>query len=104
MKKILLSACIFLFTSTQAQDVINSRTGSYFNFIYKITNEEARTLYRNEDHPLSKEFFHTLVDFYPNDSLYRKKLETGHYLFVYSSGSSFHGELESVNNLEMVIL
>jgi TonB-dependent SusC/RagA subfamily outer membrane receptor len=105
MKKLLLNlVAFFLLTTLSAQDLVRSRTAGYYTFIYKITNEEASRFYHQEDAPVKEEYFHTVVDFFPTDSVYRKTLSTGHYLFVKSAGASLECALESVNNLEMNIL
>lgn len=105
MKKFIHIVLFFIFTSTAfSQDPVNSRTSSYYTFIYKISNDEVKTLYKNEDSAVPEQYFHTLTDFYPTDSAYRKKLPAGHYLFIKSVAGKLDCELESVNNLEMHIL
>lgn len=106
MKKFLLCLVTTLSVSTLlfAQDLVHSRSSSYYTFIYKITNEEAAVLYDHEDVPVKETYFHTVTDFFPTDSVYRKELPTGHYLFVTSRNANLDCELESINNLEMTIL
>lgn len=104
MKKFLLTIWFLIPVIAMAQDLIHSRTSSYFTFIYKITNQEAAKLYTREKSEIHKELFHTLIDFYPADSAYQKQLPSGHYLFVRTIAEQFSVELESVNNLDMTIL
>ncbi len=105
MLKIYLSLIILFFCSlTFAQDLTNSRRSSYYTFIYKISNEEAEQLYKNLKPPINKSFLHSLIDFYPSDSLYRKDLSIGHYLYVKTTENLMDCELVSVNNLDLHIL
>jgi hypothetical protein len=77
MKSVLLFLLFISFTSI-SQTIVTSRRSSYYTFIYKITNEEARQLYLAKRPEPST--FHHLRDFYPTDSTYKKELPTGHYL------------------------
>ena len=104
MKRFLLTLLLAPVFSAFGQDVTSSRTSSYHTFVYQITNEEARALYRHNNSSVGTDYFHTLIDTYPTDSVYRKKLPTGHYLFVKSIANQAETILESVNNLDMKIL
>jgi TonB-dependent SusC/RagA subfamily outer membrane receptor len=104
MNKFLLACLLLVCTNAAAQNLVESRTSSYYTFIYKITNEEAEKLYTENYSPLNDSLFHTLVDSYPADSVYEKELPTGHYLYIKSRGPTLEAALESVNNLDMAIL
>lgn len=104
MNKLLLACLLLVCIHASAQDLVYSRTSSYYTFIYKITNEEAEKLYKESYTVLADSLFHTLVDSYPSDSLYKKALPTGHYLYINSRGATLDAEMESVNNLDMAIL
>lgn len=107
MPRLYLSALIFIsifqLSHVGAQDLADSRTSSYYTFIYRISNEQAQVLYKDM-WDLENSYLKTLYDFYPTDSVYRKKLPTGHYLFVSAKDGSFSGTLRSENNLEMMLL
>lgn len=104
MNKFLLTCLLLVCINASAQNLVESRRTSYYTFIYKITNEEAEKLYTQSDQQLPDSFFHTLIDSYPSDSLYKKELSTGHYLYIKSRGASLDAWMESINNLEMAIL
>ncbi|HPH45562.1 MAG TPA: carboxypeptidase-like regulatory domain-containing protein, partial [Chryseolinea sp.] len=105
MLKIYLSLSLVLLCSIVfSQDLVNSRRSSYYTFIYKINNAEAEQLYKDFKPTISNSLLHTLVDFFPSDSLYEKKLHVGHYLFVKTESEQMKCELESVNNLDLHIL
>lgn len=105
MKKF-LSLLLFFVTTMAAfgQNLAGSRVSSYHTFIYNILNDEAIALYRDNNTVVPEQYFHTLIDFYPTDSTFKKKLPSGHYLFVKSIAGELDCELYSVNNLEIQIL
>src|SRR5690606_2409398 len=85
------------------RDLTESRRSSYYTFIYKVTNEQAYELY-SDVWTVGKSYLDSLIDFYPTDSVYRKKLPVGHYVFVKSVGNNLHCEIESINNVDMTVL
>lgn len=103
MKKIYFLLLLIITEHAYSQDLINSRTTSYFTFIYKITNDEAYTLHEDMAE-MDKSYLTNLVDFYPSDSAYKKKLPTGHYLYINTYQGNLNGELVSVNNVNMYLL
>ncbi|MGV3538464.1 MAG: carboxypeptidase-like regulatory domain-containing protein [Rufibacter sp.] len=91
----------------QAQkDLANSRTTSYFTYIYKITDAEAKVLFEKGMDAAKQSFFHTKVDSFPTNLPYQKQLPQGHYLYTYTSGpdleytlhSSIQSQLQLLNN------
>ncbi|MBT1689331.1 carboxypeptidase-like regulatory domain-containing protein [Dawidia soli] len=86
-----------------AQDLVESRRSSYYTVIYKVSNEQARVLYKDIGE-IDTTFLHHLFDLYPTDSTYRKELPVGHFVFVKTVNGSLHCELRSVNNLSMNLL
>jgi len=101
---LLLILVIFFCISTNSQNLIHSRRGSHFTAIYKLQKNEALEFIQNENPILKSSYFHTLVDYFHTDSVYREELPPGHYLYVKTIAGQLFGELESVNNLEMKIL
>lgn len=105
MKRPLLAGIFaFIVSIGFAQNLVTSRTGSHYTAIYQLTPLEARELLEKGDKTLKNSYFHTVVDYFPTDSIYRKTLPPGHYLYVKSLADELRCELESVNNLEMEIL
>lgn len=88
----------------RAQDLTHARLGSFVTVVYKITPDEARFLARNITDAIPENFFHTVIHSFVTDSLNRKKLGPGHYLFVKSVADELQVEFEAVNNLEVKIL
>ena len=73
---------LFILTSLlsnpiSGQSLLESRQSSYFTYIYKITDQEARGLYLEGSADEESALFHTLVDSFPTDSSYTKKLPVG---------------------------
>ncbi|MEO5600884.1 MAG: carboxypeptidase-like regulatory domain-containing protein [Cyclobacteriaceae bacterium] len=102
---IIISFLILSFQANdvRAQDLADSRTSSYYTFIYKLNNEQAQELY-SDMWNLENSYLNTLHDFFPIDSLYNKTLPIGHYLFVSAKNGDFSGELQSVNNIDIKLL
>lgn len=106
MRRIYLALCtflVFISISVSGQDLANSRRSSYYTFIYKISNEQAKVLY-NDIWDLDTTFLHNLFDSYPTDSAYKKKLPVGHFVFVKTVNEDLSCTLQSVNNLNMSLL
>ncbi len=89
--------------SAQEADLANSRRSSYYTFIYRVSNEEAGRLFRSVWN-LDTTFLTDLYDFYPTDSIYKKNLPLGHYVFVKAVNDDLNIELRSVNNLQLHLL
>jgi len=101
---LLLLLTLSIFARVNSQSASNSRATSYYTFVYRITNEEVIPLFENRKHTLSPNYFHNLIDYYPTDSVYRKKLPVGHYLFTKANADFLETELQSFNNLELNVL
>ena len=65
-------------------NLISSRHTSYKTYIYKLSDKEALKISKKDVSAVDSTYFHTLVDSYPTDSTYSKKLAPGHYLKTYS--------------------
>lgn len=85
MKKISLFVLMFCTLSAAAQDLISSRQSSYYTYVYKLSDNEAREIYRRKNIRLNErnKYFHSLVDSFPTYTIYRKNPGPGHYLKVY---------------------
>lgn len=79
------------------------RTSSYYTFIYKLTDQQAGILYEKLN-SVDSTFLNQLYDLYPTDSVYKKKLPVGHYLFIQAEHSEIITELRSVNNVDINML
>ncbi len=87
-----------------AQDIRTSRKTSYYTFIYRLTETEARKIYKSNLSRINQSFFHTRIDSFPTDSIYRKKLEYGHYLYVHAEGNQVKFKLASQSNVDVKIM
>ncbi len=95
--------CLFVSATTYAQDLPTSRRSSYFTFVYKLTNAEAKNLY--ESQKPSQAYCHTLHTLYPTDSArFQNELPIGHYLIVKTVQEKLQYELTSVNNTSLHLL
>ncbi|MDX2302557.1 MAG: alpha-2-macroglobulin family protein [Microscillaceae bacterium] len=94
----------FTIHPTVAQSLSQSRQTSYYTFVYQISNAEARNIFKDNIPYQDTTLFHSLVDMFPTDSVYRKKLPQGHYLFVYTKLHEVVYELVSISRLELKLL
>jgi hypothetical protein len=87
-----------------SQNLLQSRHSSFQTYVFQLTNEEARTLYDKGPYALGEEVFHTLVDSFPTDEAYQRKLPTGHYLFAYAENAALRLTFQSVDPVELGVL
>jgi alpha-2-macroglobulin len=87
-----------------SQNLIKSRQTSYFTYIFKITDSEARQIYKKDLWKVDEKFFHTLVDSVPTDSVFRKNLPVGHYLRAYTVKNKLSLDVTSVQSFDVIIL
>ncbi|WP_210463396.1 carboxypeptidase-like regulatory domain-containing protein [Rufibacter roseolus] len=86
------------------KNLANSRTTSYYTYIYRITDAEAETLYEKGMDAAKESFFHSRIDSFPTNLAYQKRLPQGHYLYTYTSGPDLMYSLESQTNLQLQLL
>ncbi len=100
---------IFLFfallsISGTAQDLLQSRRTSKYTYIFKLTDKEARKIYKKEIWEVDRSYFHSLVDSFPTDSTFNRILPEGHYLKAYTKEEKLNVELTTVQNIDIRIL
>ena len=87
MKNIRHSVFLLILINTTllfSQNLINSRKSSKLTYIYKLTQKEAQKINKSGIYRVDSTYFHTLVDTYHTDSVYKKSLSPGHYIKTYS--------------------
>jgi hypothetical protein len=100
---LLLCICFLALTkNVLSQTVDKSRYSSYYTYIYRITNLEAKEIYKNNNWDFSPEFFHTKIDSFPTDSSYQKQLSPGHYLKVYSQKEQLYLDIASIYDFDVI--
>lgn len=92
------------FSNAYSQNLINSRKTSYYTYIYKLTNQEARKIYRKDLSKVDRSYFHTLVDSFITDSTYTGVLPEGHYLKTYALKNKLQFSITTVQNFDVFIL
>lgn len=80
MKTLLSFVLLFLITNAIGQDLLSSRKSSYYTYIFKITDKDARKIYQGRNIDIEKKCLYNLVDSFPGDSAYEQLLDPGHYL------------------------
>lgn len=100
---IITSALVFLSCQLFGQDLLDGRRSSYYTFIYKVSNDQAKKLYK-EIWDLDTTYLTNPYDFFPTDSAYKRTLPVGHFIFVKAKGEVVETELKSVNNVTIHVL
>jgi alpha-2-macroglobulin len=90
--------------NTNGQKLIESRQTSFYTYIYKITDKEARKIYKNDIWKVDTTFFHTLVDSFPTDSQYFGKLTHGHYIKTYAEQNKQKLAITTVQDFDVFII
>lgn len=108
MKHFTISLFVFailLYSSVSyGQNPINKQRSAYYGYIYKITNKEAKKIYRWDTWIVDNSCFHTLTDSFPANSQYLKQLPVGHYLKVRIINDELKLEILTVRNFNFYIL
>ena len=86
------------------QGLTQSRQTSYYTFVYQITNEEAQRIFKDKVPYQDTTMFHSLIEMFPTDSTFKKKLPRGHYLFVHAEDNELVYELASIHDVQFKIL
>lgn len=98
--------CISSASLAQERDsLLSSRRGSFYNYIYSITPQEAHA-YTEKYAPSLTNMVRAgkLLDSFPSHKSYEKTLPTGYYLFVYAYEHTLQAEMHSVAPYEVHLL
>lgn len=87
-----------------SQKLQESRQTSYNTYIYKLTTKEAKKIYKKDIWVVDTSYFHTLVDSFPTDSQYTRKLPEGHYLKTLAEKNTQKFSITTVQNFDVFIL
>lgn len=106
MKSFFILTFLALMASALGQNLLSSRHSGYYSYIFRITNSQAREIYRSRNAKWIKKdkYFHTLVDSFPLYSQYNRKLPAGHYLKTSVKGNDVEVSITSVLNLSAQIV
>ncbi len=89
--------------SINASNLIQSRTSSYYKYIYRLNTKEASIIYKIGISEVNESFFHNLVDSIPTDSVFNKSLSLGNYLFVWAEKNELKFELRSYSDIDVIV-
>ena len=103
MKLSLTTIFICLSIILFSQDLTKSRASSYYTYIFKISNKEAKKIYNNALWKFERSYFHTLIDSFPTDSIYKKTLPQGHYLKLASKNHNLIIDIATIQYFDVLI-
>ncbi|MEM6803629.1 MAG: hypothetical protein AAF696_19650, partial [Bacteroidota bacterium] len=90
--------------SLQAQDLLKARESSHYSYIFQISTEEAKNIYKKDLWIVDSSFFHTQIDSFLTDSIYKNSLPPGHYLKTYVENNQQKFELASIQPFSVQVL
>ncbi|HEX8549646.1 MAG TPA: hypothetical protein VF691_21985, partial [Cytophagaceae bacterium] len=99
-------ASLLVLSSCLAQDVSNSKRGSEYTFVYKISDQTAANAYGDKNPNYNRHDFNLLVDSFlvNTHSFSNKRQPVGHYLFVTAINENAEISLRSFNNVDAKVL
>lgn len=104
--RFLLYVFVLLITNNWllGQNLLESRQTSYYTYIYKITNKEAKKVYKNDHFVIDDSYFHTVVDSFPTGKEYEGMLQPGHYVKAYAEENSLNVKIAYIPDFDVKIL
>lgn len=103
MKYIPTLLLLLLCNISSSQNLIESRETSYYTYIFKLNDKEARNIYKKDLWQVDDSYLHSVVDSIPTDSVYKKNLPAGHYLKVYTDKNKLKFDVTSVQDFDVMI-
>jgi hypothetical protein len=104
IKSLFVVASLFFCFTLCSQNLLHDRQTGYYTYIYQLNDKEAKKINKKEILMIDTTCFHTLVDTYPTDSVYSKKLSPGHYVKTHLSQNKQITEYTCIPELEIFIL
>lgn len=86
------------------QKLSGSRQSSAYTYVYRISPEETKRLYKSNMRRLTEQFLHTKIDSFLTDRQQPPSLQPGNYLFVKATGNRLVGELKTIDDLQIKLL
>ena len=104
MKYFLIFLYIILQQEGISQTLLDSRQTSYYTYIYKLTEVEAKKIYKKDLWVVDQSYFHSLVDSIPTDSSYDIELPFGHYLKTYTEKNKLKFSITTIQDFDVQIV
>ncbi len=101
---LILGFIFFIHSSFFGQNLLESKPNSRFTYIFKITDLEAKQIYKNGFEIDATHYFHQLIDSFPTYKIYKKRLAQGHYLKVYTEKNQQRVALTTTQDFNIYIL
>ncbi|TKS57237.1 carboxypeptidase-like regulatory domain-containing protein [Mesohalobacter halotolerans] len=103
------NAFFFVFTlliayQSPSQNLLESKAFGRYAYIYKISDQQAKSFFRNQNPRYKPEYFNQLIDSFEFDKTYHKPLKPGYYLKVRINGNKTETALTAVQDFNVFIL
>jgi TonB-dependent SusC/RagA subfamily outer membrane receptor len=101
-----ICAVLMLFANTdlKAQGLLSGRKAGYYTYIYKITPQEGKKIYKRKTIKDATKLFHTLIDSIPTNSVFNRRYKPGHYIKCYVKKDDIKINYFQENNATIRIL
>jgi TonB-dependent SusC/RagA subfamily outer membrane receptor len=86
------------------QPVAQARQTSYLTKVFRITDEQARTLYERGMNAARPAFFTQVADSFPSGKPSRRRLPLGYYLVAHTEGAQLVYSLRTETDREVVVV
>ncbi|HUW07380.1 MAG TPA: alpha-2-macroglobulin family protein [Williamwhitmania sp.] len=105
MQKIfILVISLFIGWSVSAQNIAITQRSSLKVYVYKISNKQAKKIYKKGYIPYDTLLFHYLVDSFATNKEQPERLPQGHYLFASANTNQLDITLHSENKFEPLVV
>lgn len=92
-----------IFDKLPAQKLPDSRKSSYYTYIFKLTDKEAKKLYHSNLNNIDLSFFHTKIDSFPTDSIFTHKLLQGHFIKAYAEEDKINVSVTTISDFNIYL-
>lgn len=103
-RSLLLLLLIGICNHIQSQELLSSRTTSYYTYIYSLQQHEYDDLSSQEQFKSADKYLHTLVDSFPTDSIYQKQLPPGNYVRTYIKENLQQYDIVQIRDIQVFLL
>ncbi len=104
-RNVLLSTLLFFSLPLFGQALLESRRTSEWSYIFKLTEEESKSLYEKDKlNVVDDSYFHSPVDSFLTAEGYQGQLNPGHYLQAYANGGLLRFSLTEIYPYDLHLL
>lgn len=100
----IIALLLLVKTHAYPQNLLESRTSSYYTYVFKLTEKEARKIYKRDLWKVDSSYFHTLIDSVATDSASKLLLPKGHYLKAFTKENNLNLSIISIPEFDVKVV